>query len=159
MSNDAYSLVEGLLEYCGIEGDGFREDGRLLMTVDSEMAIFIVVEDGLIHLSAVLDEAPDQPDLYLRLLTENFKNVGDPQYYRYAVEPESKSLIICLSLHSARLTQAKFIDYFKLLLEHIDRWTRALYLGNADFMAPEPQDAPAPDQPGQAEQDHAFLRI
>ena len=159
MSNDAYSLVEGLLEYCGIEGDGFREDGRLLMTVDEEMAIFIVVKDGLIHLSAVLDEAPDRADLYLRLLTENFKNVSDPQYYRYALEPESKSLIICLSLHSAQLTGAKFIDYFKLLLDHVDQWTRALYPGNADFMAPDLQDADAPDEPGPAEQDPAFLRI
>lgn len=159
MSNDAYSLVEGLLEYCGIEGEGFREDGRLLMTVDSEMAIFIVAEDGMVHLSAVLDEAPERPDLYLRLLTENFRNVGDSQYYRYALEPDSKSLVICLSLRSARLTQAKFIDYFKLLLEHVERWTRALYLDNADFMAPERPDEAAPPRPEQAEQDRAFLRI
>ena len=159
MSNDAYSLVEGLLEYCGIEGDGFREDGRLLLTVDAEMAIFIVVEDGLIHLSAVLDEAPEQPSLYLRLLTENFKNVGDPQYYRYAVEPESNSLIMCLSLNAAQLAQAKFIDYFKLFLERIDQWTRALYLTNVDFMALDLHDPASPAQPEQTQQGPAFVRI
>lgn len=147
MSTEAYSLVEGLLDYCGIDGDGLREDGRLLLTVDAEMALFIVVQGQLIHLSAVLDEAPGQADFYLRLLLENFKNVSDPQYYRYALEPDSKALVISLSLDAAQLDQARFIDCFKLLLEHVERWTRALYLNNADYLA---LDLQAPARAGQA---------
>ena len=161
MSTEAYSLVEGLLEYCGIDSDGLREDGRVLLTVDSEMAIFIVVQDGLVHLSAVLDELPEQPDLYLRLLTENFRNVSDPQYYRYAVEPDSKSLIICLSLNSTHLQPAKFIDYFKLFLQRIEQWTRVLYLNNADYLTLD-LDAgtePVPAQPPDLQQEQLLNRI
>ena len=152
MLTNAYSLVEGLLDYCGIESDGFRENGKLLLTIDSEQVVFVVVEDSQIHLSAVLDEMPEREDLYLRLLTENFKNVIDPGYYHYAVEPESRSLIISLSVNTAQVDQAKFIDYFKLFLDQVDRWTRALYLQDVDFATWEGQDS-APGQPDTAEED------
>ena len=125
MANASY-LVGGLLDYCGIERDGLSESGRILLTVDEETAVFLAPEGNLVHLSSVLDEAPDDKEFYFNLLTENFRNATDTGYYRYAIDPDSHSFIISLSINTDGLGQSEFIEYFKLFLENSEKWSAAM---------------------------------
>ena len=146
---NAKFLVDGLLDYCGIEREDTADSEKILLSIDDETAVFLALEGSLVHLSSVLDEAPDSKDFYFSLLTENFTNATDTGYYRYAIEPDSRSIIISLSINTDGLGQTEFIDYFKLFLENSEKWTAALNRqtpeipdgqDDAGTMQPDPSD-------------------
>ena len=110
----------------------------MLLTIDSETAVFLTTEGSLVHLSGVLDEAPDSKEFYYSLLTENFKNSSDTGYYRYAIDPDSRSFIISLTVNTERLEQSEFIDYFKLFIENSEKWVTAMNRNTYDL--PNKQD-------------------
>ena len=110
----------------------------MLLTIDSETAVFLTTEGNLVHLSGVLDEAPDSKEFYYSLLTENFKNSSDTGYYRYAIDPDSRSFIISLTVNTERLEQSEFIDYFKLFIENSEKWVTAMNRNTHDL--PNKQD-------------------
>ena len=123
---NAKHLVNGLLNYCGIESDSISDSEKVLLSIDSETVVFLAVEGNLIHLNGVLDEAPDSKGFYYSVLTENFRNTNDTGYYRYAIDPDSRSFIVSLTLNSDTLGQSEFIDYFKLFIENSEQWTVAI---------------------------------
>ena len=126
MLTNTRNLVDGLLDYCGIERDESDDSDRMLLTIDAESAVFLALEGSLVHLSCVLDEAPDSKDFYFGVLTENFRNATDTGYYRYAIEPESRSFIVSVSINTDGLEQSEFIDCFNLFLENSEQWADAM---------------------------------
>lgn len=119
-------FVDGLLDYCGIEHGGVSASEKMLISIDAETAVFVSLEGNLVHLSGVLDEAPESKTFYYQLLTENFKNATDTGYYRYAIDPDSRALIVSLTIRTDDLTQSRFIDYVGLFVERIEKWTAAI---------------------------------
>ena len=142
---NAKHLVDGLLDYCGIERDGDSDSEKMLLTIDAETAVFLALEGDLVHLSGVLDEAPDDKDFYFTLLTENFRNATDTGYYRYAIDPDSRSFIISLTINTDGLGQSEFIDYFKLFIENSENWAAAM--GRKTFDIPDGQEDASTNQP------------
>lgn len=126
----AVDLVESLLEYAGIDPEGFEETNKALLSLDQETTILIAVENRLIHLIGVLGAVIETDELLMALLRENFKSVAQARY-RYAIEPESGELLMSYTLQCDGLDEAALIDSFMHMADYVKKWSRSLAAGSA----------------------------
>lgn len=154
LSEHALLLAEALLEYCGIDPEGFREANKALITFDYEAVIIIAVDGSLIHLAALLGEAPDSPALHRNLLNKNFDALAE-RAYRYSIDPQSGELVMSLCVRSEGLESDEFIRLFIAMVDYANLWERSLYAGGEEV--PEPAGASPRTTPEQ--QSGAELRF
>lgn len=144
LSEHALLLAEALLEYCGIDPEGFREANKALITLDYEAVVIVAVDGSLIHLAALLGEAPDSPKLHRNLLNKNFDALAE-RAYRYAIDPQSGELVMSLCVGSEGLETDEFIRLFISTVDYANLWQRSLYTGGEDVPAPDGGSPPPPD--------------
>ena len=149
-ASKAIGLVKSLLEYAGIDAEGFEETNKALVSLDREITMLIVVENRLIHLIGVIGPIViDSEELLSALLHENFKSVAEPRY-RYAIEPESGDLLMSRTLQSELVDNAAFIDEFLRMAQYVGQWSRSLAGGGVAVPQPDEAAAAVPEIGGAA---------
>lgn len=142
-SEQAIQLAEGLLTYCGIDPEGFRETNKALIALDYETVIIIAVNGQLIHLVAMLGPVPDSPQLHRQLLNRNFASLAESDY-RYAIDPDTGELVMSICLGSEDPAPDRLIRQFTHMAEYATRWQRSIYAGESAIPASDPASGQPP---------------
>ncbi len=127
-------LVRSLLDYCGMDAAGLEEENKVLLSIDYDKTVFIVIDKGLIHLIGTLGSAVQSEVFYRNLLHENFQNCSGA-HYRYAIEPKSGELLMCLTVQSEGTEVNDFFGVFEAFIRYVEVWGQALYRGDEQVPA------------------------
>ena len=142
-SNAGNALVEALLQHMQIDAEGFAETGRALLCIDGEATILIALEGDTIRLISPLGTAPENIAVLGAVLEENFRSQAG-EGYSYAIEPESKDLVMTRAMHAHHIDAAELIARFAAMAEYATRWSQALVAGSTQIPEPNKVQAHTP---------------
>ena len=137
------ALVEALLQHMQIDTEGFTETGRALLCIDGEITILIAVEGDTTRMIAPLGTAPGSASMLSAMLEENFRCQASGGY-SYAIEPETKDLVMTQTLRAHDVDAAQFIERFSAMADYAARWTQALAAGSTQIPKPNRIQAHTP---------------
>lgn len=119
-------LVEVFLDRYSADASQFKKDRAVLLSIDGDLNVAVVADEGFIRLTAMVGNVPKNEILYYDLLAENLKSAGH-SYYQYAIEPQSNELLMSLVVQSDDCTANKFIKLSDDFIAKCKEWMNLLY--------------------------------